>query len=120
LGTDIYVGLLSLSLLSAQLMRGSTVTHIYPGIFLAITFSSTGAKIYDGMTKWSQTIRDKEFLVEMRLRNHDPEKEEEMKRIKDGQQPASETQQHNADGDVEVDDGEGIVDADVGGAQIVE
>jgi hypothetical protein len=95
-------------------MRGFIVTHIYPGIFLAITFSSTGAKIYDGMTKWSQTIRDKEFLVEMRLRNHDPEKEE-MTKTKDGQQLANEVQQHNVDDDGEVDVGEGIVDVDVGG-----
>lgn len=26
---------------------------------------------------WSQSIRDKEFLVEMRLRNHDPDAEDE-------------------------------------------
>lgn len=25
---------------------------------------------------WSQSIRDKEFLVEMRLRNHDPDAED--------------------------------------------
>lgn len=27
--------------------------------------------------KWSQTVRDKEFLVEMRLRNLDPEENKE-------------------------------------------
>lgn len=27
------------------------------------------------MASWSQTIRDKEFLVEMRLRNLEPEQE---------------------------------------------
>lgn len=26
---------------------------------------------------WSQSIRDKEFLVELRLRNHEPEKRKE-------------------------------------------
>jgi E3 ubiquitin-protein ligase MARCH6 len=30
--------------------------------------------LYGVLSKWSQSIRDKEFLVEMRLRNHEPEK----------------------------------------------
>jgi E3 ubiquitin-protein ligase MARCH6 len=28
------------------------------------------------LSSWSQSIRDKEFLVEMRLRNHEPAEEE--------------------------------------------
>jgi E3 ubiquitin-protein ligase MARCH6 len=28
------------------------------------------------LSTWSQSIRDKEFLVEMRLRNHEPAEEE--------------------------------------------
>jgi E3 ubiquitin-protein ligase MARCH6 len=34
----------------------------------------SGAILYGMLSKWSQSIRDKEFLVEMRLRNHEPEK----------------------------------------------
>lgn len=32
------------------------------------------AVLYDLLSAWSNAIRDKEFLVEMRLRNHEPEK----------------------------------------------
>jgi len=34
----------------------------------------SGVILYNILSKWSQSIRDKEFLVEMRLRNHEPEK----------------------------------------------
>ena len=34
----------------------------------------SGVILYGILSKWSQSIRDKEFLVEMRLRNHEPEK----------------------------------------------
>jgi len=32
--------------------------------------------LFDMLSTWSQSIRDKEFLVEMRLRNHEPERDE--------------------------------------------
>lgn len=39
----------------------------------------------DLLASWSQSIRDKEFLVEMRLRNHDPAnddvKEKELREV---------------------------------------
>ena len=51
--------------------------HVYPGIFavaglfrLVVTGSRT-------LSRWSQSIRDTEFLVEMRLRNYEQEKEVE-------------------------------------------
>jgi E3 ubiquitin-protein ligase MARCH6 len=50
--------------------------HVYPGIFAVV---GSGRSIMAGMallSTWSQSIRDKEFLVEMRLRNHEPEEEE--------------------------------------------
>ena len=34
----------------------------------------SGVVLYGMLSKWSQSVRDKEFLVEMRLRNHEPEK----------------------------------------------
>lgn len=48
------------------------VLHVYPGIFAVAGF---GQGIVAGMkllSTWSQSIRDKEFLVEMRLRNLEP------------------------------------------------
>ena len=50
--------------------------HVYPGIFALVGF---GRSVMVGVTllsSWSQSIRDKEFLVEMRLRNHEPAEEE--------------------------------------------
>jgi E3 ubiquitin-protein ligase MARCH6 len=49
-----------------------TVMHIYPGIFTLFAFARSAVAMYGRMTSWSQAIRDKEFLVEMRLRNHEP------------------------------------------------
>lgn len=52
------------------------VMHVYPGVFVvAGTFRSV-ITLYTMLSAWSQAIRDKEFLVEMRLRNHEPELEE--------------------------------------------
>ncbi|KAJ7574391.1 hypothetical protein C8J56DRAFT_803140 [Mycena floridula] len=47
--------------------------HVYPTIFAIASFSRSGVMLVDALTLWSQSIRDKEFLVEMRLRNHEPE-----------------------------------------------
>ena len=51
------------------------VMHIYPGIFAFIGLMRSAVILYDMLSTWSQTIRDKEFLVEMRLMNHDNEKD---------------------------------------------
>jgi hypothetical protein len=50
------------------------VMHGYPGIFAVAGFCRTVVVAYRVLSAWSQTIRDKEFLVEMRLRNLEPEK----------------------------------------------
>ncbi|TFK39450.1 hypothetical protein BDQ12DRAFT_704973 [Crucibulum laeve] len=49
--------------------------HVYPGIFMLAGLFRSGVVLYDLLSSWSQSVRDKEFLVEMRLRNHEPEKE---------------------------------------------
>jgi len=54
-----------------------TVTNIYPGIFVAVGLMQSSRYIKVIAFSWSQSIRDKEFLVEMRLRNHDPDAEDE-------------------------------------------
>ncbi|KAG5336960.1 hypothetical protein C0989_011398 [Termitomyces sp. Mn162] len=49
--------------------------HIYPGIFMLAGLIRSATVLYGLLGTWSQSVRDKEFLVEMRLRNHEPEKE---------------------------------------------
>lgn len=47
--------------------------HVYPGIFMVAGLIRSGIVLFDMLSSWSQTIRDTEFLVEMRLRNHEPD-----------------------------------------------
>lgn len=54
---------------------------MYPSIFTVAGFGHTAFVISRVFGSWSQSIRDKEYLVEMRLRNHDPEAE--IKRLAD-------------------------------------
>ncbi|KAH9046014.1 hypothetical protein EDB84DRAFT_1265628 [Lactarius hengduanensis] len=51
--------------------------HVYPGIFAAAGLIRLGVTGSRALSRWSQSIRDTEFLVEMRLRNYEQEKEEE-------------------------------------------
>ncbi|PBK83225.1 hypothetical protein ARMGADRAFT_1170598 [Armillaria gallica] len=44
--------------------------HVYPAIFIIAVSSRSAILSTDLLSSWSQSIRDKEFLVEMRLRNH--------------------------------------------------
>jgi len=47
--------------------------RVYPLIFAVASFSRSSVVLVDMFSVWSQSVRDKEFLVEMRLRNHEPE-----------------------------------------------
>lgn len=49
------------------------VTSIYPGIFAGVGVVRGIWGLHKVYLKWSQAVRDKEFLVEMRLRNLEPE-----------------------------------------------
>ncbi|PBK91140.1 hypothetical protein ARMGADRAFT_1054352 [Armillaria gallica] len=51
--------------------------HIYPAIFIIAVSSRSALLSTDLLSSWSQSIRDKEFLVEMRLRNHGQDTVEE-------------------------------------------
>lgn len=53
--------------------------HVYPGIFAAAGLIRLGVTSSGVLSRWSQSIRDTEFLVEMRLRNYDQDKESEKK-----------------------------------------
>ncbi|KAG9309896.1 hypothetical protein JVU11DRAFT_9928 [Chiua virens] len=60
-------------LLHLPLDKKFLFVHVYPGIFALVGLSRT---VVSGMTllsSWSQSIRDKEFLVEMQLQNFDSE-----------------------------------------------
>ena len=58
----------------SQLLNTSpTVTSIYPGIFAGVGIVRGVWGIHKMYLRWSQAVRDKEFLVEMRLRNLEPE-----------------------------------------------
>lgn len=46
--------------------------HVYPGLFAVAGFGRSLMVAMTLLSSWSQSIRDKEFLVEMRLRNHEP------------------------------------------------
>jgi len=47
----------------------------YPAIFVVMGLMRFSVALYDILSSWSQSVRDKEFLVELRLKNHDPEQE---------------------------------------------
>jgi E3 ubiquitin-protein ligase MARCH6 len=48
--------------------------HGYAGIFVFAGFVRTAVLVLRVLSTWSQSVRDMEFLVEMRLRNLEPEK----------------------------------------------
>jgi len=51
----------------------SVVTSIYPGIFMGAGIARGIWGLHLMYLRWSQAVRDKEFLVEMRLRNLEAE-----------------------------------------------
>lgn len=47
--------------------------HVYPMVFVLAATAHAAIILYNVLRSWSQSIRDKEFLVELRLKNHDPD-----------------------------------------------
>jgi E3 ubiquitin-protein ligase MARCH6 len=58
--------------------------HVYPGIFAVVGLIRLGVTSSGVLSRWSQSIRDTEFLVEMRLRNYEQDKENEKKEEEKG------------------------------------
>ena len=58
--------------------------HVYPGIFAAAGLIRLGLTGSGVLSRWSQSIRDTEFLVEMRLRNYEQDKAREKVKVGDG------------------------------------
>ena len=52
--------------------------HVYPTVFVFAATLRSAVVAFDLLSSWSQTIRDKEFLVEMKLRNHEPDELEKV------------------------------------------
>lgn len=46
--------------------------HAYPGVFATVGFYRASVTTLRLLSSWSQAVRDKEFLVEMRLQNLEP------------------------------------------------
>jgi len=69
------VGLLWMfkTLTNEHITDRSLFTSIYPGIFAGVGVIRGIWGLHKVYLKWSQAVRDKEFLVEMRLRNLEPE-----------------------------------------------
>ncbi|TFY72452.1 hypothetical protein EVG20_g549 [Dentipellis fragilis] len=75
--------------------------HVYPGIFAVAGFGSSVMSSYSLLSSWSQSIRDKEFLVEMRLRNYEQEARE--KKEADNRETAEGSEDGDGEeGDIEV------------------
>ena len=62
---------------------GAVLVNLYPAIFMVAGIIRSSFVVYDILASWSQTIRDKEFLVELRLKNHEPEVEKEKEPVAD-------------------------------------
>lgn len=59
--------------------------HVYPGIFAVAGLIRLGVTGSGVLSHWSQSIRDTEFLVEMRLRNYEQDKgSEKEEKVRDG------------------------------------
>lgn len=52
------------------------VVHVYPGIFTVVGLSRVVVSAMTVLSGWSQSVRDKEFLVEMQLQNFESNKSE--------------------------------------------
>jgi hypothetical protein len=48
------------------------VTLVYPGIFVVACMAATMSGLSSTYQTWLQHVRDKEFVVEMRLQNREP------------------------------------------------
>jgi E3 ubiquitin-protein ligase MARCH6 len=52
-----------------------SVLHVYPTIFTLAAAAQGAIALTTMLSSWSQTVRDKEFLLEMRLQNFETEQE---------------------------------------------
>ncbi|PIL24929.1 hypothetical protein GSI_12816 [Ganoderma sinense ZZ0214-1] len=67
--------------------------HVYPGIFTAAGLVHGAFALSKVLGSWSQTIRDKEFLVEMRLRNLEPDQDKSVEQQEDAKEVVTEVEE---------------------------
>ena len=69
------------------------VMHVYPGIctFTAAVLALMAA--YDMISSWQQTVRDKEFLMELRLQNLEVDQEGKVKMEESDMTPMEEEEE---------------------------
>lgn len=58
----------------------SSVTYVYSSLFCLAGLTHTFIILREMLASWSQAVRDKEFLVEMRLKNLDTTSEQQQSR----------------------------------------
>ncbi|KAI0294319.1 hypothetical protein B0F90DRAFT_1757507 [Multifurca ochricompacta] len=85
---------------SLQVDQRFIFMHVYPGIFALVGIIRLGLTGSGALARWSQTIRDTEFLVEMRLRNYEQEKDGEEKKEKEKEKEKENGHNKEDDGDV--------------------
>jgi E3 ubiquitin-protein ligase MARCH6 len=61
------------SVRTRHLLTIRAVLHVYPGIFCAAAVASSLPAVSAAFQSWTQHVRDKEFLLELRLQNREPE-----------------------------------------------
>ena len=79
------------------------VATIYPGIFTGVGVLRGAFGLVAVYMKWAQTVRDKEFLVEMRLRNLELE-EKETREKAEGVKEELEPEREQGQGEAPVQD----------------
>lgn len=47
------------------------VRHVYPVLFVAATVLLAADQLSEALMKWAQSVRDTEYLVDLRLQNMD-------------------------------------------------
>jgi E3 ubiquitin-protein ligase MARCH6 len=62
--------------------------NVYPGIFAGVGLIRLGVTSSGALSRWSQSVRDTEFLIEMRLRNYEQEKGSEKSEKSEGRADA--------------------------------
>ncbi|KZT09822.1 uncharacterized protein LAESUDRAFT_694262 [Laetiporus sulphureus 93-53] len=77
--------------------------HVYPSIFTVAGFAHALLALSRVINSWSQSIRDKEFLVEMRLQNHEPEPMYQRKVQEEKQKQAVAYSEAEVDADADAD-----------------
>jgi len=62
---------LILQVLHLRLPEGVTICNVYPSLFITVSVIQTTGRLSRLVMKWAQSVRDTEYLVDLRLQNMD-------------------------------------------------